>query len=192
MLRLTFENRREYPSRRDQLFFFSVEIFKIEIFWSRFIFVKIFIEIVETNQDFRDFSRFLYIIETFSRLQAQKSRQIEKSWWRTVITLTNSWSRSRQTVEICQKCHVSTDFSLSIETFWTCRDKIEISRSQSRYLDRRDSLFETVEIFSAVKTDFFFVSRSRVSIESLDRESRSRPRRDKSRPPTLVGSLKKN
>ena len=145
-------------------FFFSVEIFKIEIFRSRFIFVEIFIEIVETNRDRRDKSRSsrqieivktnrdlsrifeisrhnLDIIETFSRLQAQRSRQIEKSRSRTVIILTNSRSRSRQTVEICQKCHVSTDFSVSIETFRTfrtCRDKIEISQSRSRYLDRRD------------------------------------------------------
>ena len=103
------------------------------------------IEIVETNRDFRDFSRIFEIsrhnrdfFKTFSRLQAQKSWQIEKSRSRTVITLTNSRSRSRKTVEICQKCHVSTDFSVSIETFRTCRDIIEISRSRSRYLDRRD------------------------------------------------------
>ncbi len=32
-------------------YFISVEIFKIKIFRSRFIFVEIFIEIVETNRD---------------------------------------------------------------------------------------------------------------------------------------------
>ena len=103
------------------------------------------IEIVETNRDLSrifEISRHnLDIIETFSRLQAQRSRQIEKSRSRTVIILTNSRSRSRQTVEICQKCHVSAGFSVSIETFRTFRtrrDKIEISRSRSRYLDRRD------------------------------------------------------
>jgi hypothetical protein len=120
-------------------YFISVKIFKIEIFQSRIIFVEIFIEIVETNRDRRDKSRIFEIsrhnqdfFKTFLRLQAQKSRQIEKSRSRTVITLTNSRSRSRKTVEICQKCHVSTDFSVSIETFRTfrtCRDKIEISRS---------------------------------------------------------------
>ncbi len=47
-----------------------VEIFKIEIFRSRFIFVEIFIEIVETNQDPRDKSR---PIET----NRDQSRQIE-------------------------------------------------------------------------------------------------------------------
>ena len=118
------------------------------------------IEIVETNRDRRDKLRFIEtnrdlsrifeisrhnrdFFKTFSRLQAQKSRQIEKSRSRTVITLTNSRSRSRQTVEICQKCHASTDFSVSIETFRTfrtCRDKIEISRS-SRLT------FESVKIF---------------------------------------------
>ena len=61
--RLTFENRRDYPSRRDQLFFFSVEIFQ-----SRLIFVKIFIEIVETNRDYRDKSRLSRFIETFQDL----------------------------------------------------------------------------------------------------------------------------
>ncbi len=103
------------------------------------------IETVEIYRDFQDFSRIFEIsrhnrdfFKTFSRLQAQKSRQIEKSPSRNVISLTNSRSRSRQTVEICQKCHVSTDFSVSIETFRTCRDKIEISQSRSRYLDRRD------------------------------------------------------
>jgi hypothetical protein len=65
MWRLTFENRREYPSCQDQLFFFSVEIFKIEIFRSRFIFVEIFIEIVETNQDCRDLSRLSRFIKIF-------------------------------------------------------------------------------------------------------------------------------
>jgi hypothetical protein len=139
-------------------FFFSVEIFKIETFQSRLWRVEIFIEIVETNRDCRDFrdlsrqietnrdlSRYLDIISTLSRLfevlQDQKSRQVEKSRSRNVIKLTNSRSRSRQTVEICQKCHVSTDFSISIETFGTGRwrrDKIEISRSRSRFLDRRD------------------------------------------------------
>jgi hypothetical protein len=56
-----------------------------------------------------------------------------------VIKLTNSQSRSRKTAEICQKCHVSTDFSISIETFGTgkwCRNKIEISRSRSRQADK--------------------------------------------------------
>ncbi len=148
---------------------------------SRFIFVEIFIEIVETNRDFQDFSRIFEIsrhnrhfFKTFSRLQAQKSRQIEKSRSRNVISLTNSRSRSRQTVEICQKCHVSTDFLVSIETFRTfrtCRDKIEISRSSRlTFCNCRDFL------------------------DRRDRESRSRPRRDKSRPPTLdlmQGFLKK-
>jgi hypothetical protein len=127
-----------------RLLFFSVEIFKIETFQSRLGCV----ETVEINRYFQDLSRLFKIyqdISTLSRLfevlQGKKSRQIEKSWSRNVIRLTNSRSRSRQTVEICQKFHVSTDFSISIETFGTwrwCRDKIKISRSRSRYLDRRD------------------------------------------------------
>ena len=159
---------RDRPSCRDSLLktVENIHHVKINFFFSRSRFLKLRffgrdlslsrylsrssrqIEIVETNRDFRDLSRIfeisrhnLDIIETFSRLQAQRSRQIEKSRSRTVIILTNSRSRSRQTVEICQKCHVSAGFSVSIETFRTfrtCRDKIEISQSRSRYLDRRD------------------------------------------------------
>ncbi len=118
-----------------RLFFFSVEIFKIETFQSRLGCVKIFVETVEINRDCRYFQDLLRLfkiyrdISTLSRLfevlQGKKSWQIEKSWSSNVIKLTNSWSRSRQTVKICQKFHVSTDFSISIETFGTgrwCRD----------------------------------------------------------------------
>ncbi len=66
---------RERPSCRDQFlkpvkifstveidfYFISVEIFKIETFSSRLRCVEIFIEIVETNRDFRDKSRFFEI-----------------------------------------------------------------------------------------------------------------------------------
>jgi hypothetical protein len=121
-------------------FFFSVEIFKIETFQSRLGWVKIF----KICQDFQDLVRLFEIyrdISTLSRLfevlHHKKYRQIEKSRSRNRIKLPNSRSRSRQTVEICQKCHVLTDFSISMETFeagrW-CRDKIEISQSRSSRL----------------------------------------------------------
>ncbi len=159
MIILTVETR---------LFFFSVEIFKIETFQSRLGCVEIFVETVEINWDCRDFQDLLRLFEiywdvsTLSRLlevlQGKKSRQIEKSRLRNVIKLTNSRSRSRQTVKICQKFHVSTDFSISIETFGTgrwCRDKIEISRSSrltfwkcQDFLDCRDQLSASVEIES--------------------------------------------
>jgi len=158
-------------------FFFSVKIFKIETFQSRLSCVKIFIETVKINwdcQDFWDLSRLFEIyhdISTLSRLfevrQAQKSWQIEKSWSRNMIKLTNSRSRSRQTVKICQKFHVSADFSISIETFETgrwCQDKIEISWSRLRLLDRWDKLFEIVETYSLP------VSRSRVLIKTMSRQ----------------------
>ena len=76
--RPTFLKCRDYPSRRDQLFFFSIEIFKVEIFQSRLICIEIYIEIVEINWDcrdksrlsrffeiYRDLSRFLDIFERF-------------------------------------------------------------------------------------------------------------------------------
>ncbi len=90
-----------------------------------------------------------------------------------MIKLTNSQSRSRQTVKICQKCHILTDFSILFETFETgrwCCDKIKISRSWSRLLDRQDKLFEIVEIFSTVETYSLPVSRSRVWIETWSRQ----------------------
>jgi hypothetical protein len=74
-------------SRRD--FFFSVKIFKFETVGSRFGCVKIFIEIVQINQDsqyFQDLSRLLEIYQNiltllriFEGLQAKKLRQMEKS-----------------------------------------------------------------------------------------------------------------
>ncbi len=99
-------------------------------------------------QTFQDLLRYLNIIKTFEVLQAQKSWQIEKSRSRNMIKLTNSWSRLKQTVKICQKLHVSTDFSILIKNFGTgrwCQDKIEISQRQD-FLDCRDLLFASVEI----------------------------------------------
>ncbi len=111
------------------LFLFSVEIFKIKTFQLRLGCVKIFIETVEIFeicQDFQDLLRLFEIYPDISKLwrlfevlQHQKSQQIEKSRSRNMIKLTNSRSRSRQTVKIYQKCHVSTDFSISIKTFET-------------------------------------------------------------------------
>ena len=120
----------------------SFEIFKIKTFQLRLGCVKIFIETVEIFEICRDFQDLLRLFEIyrdistlwrlFEVLQHQKSQQIEKSRSRNMIKLTNSRSRSRQTVKIYQKCHVSTDFSISIKTFETgrwCRDKIKTSQS---------------------------------------------------------------
>ncbi len=180
MSRLTFLKCQDYPSRRDQLFFFSLSRFLKSRFFGRDLSLSRYlsrssrlIETVEIYRDRWDLSRIFKIsrhyrdfFKTFLRLQAQKSWQIEKSRSRNVMTLTNSRSRLRQTVEICQKCHVSTDFSISIETFGTerwCRDKIEMSRSLRLtfwncrdFLNRQDWLF--------------LVSRSRVLIETTSRQ----------------------
>ena len=181
MSRLTFFGDEIFSTVETNFFFFSVVIFKIKIFQSRFIFVEIFIEIIETNrdcQDFQDLSRLfkiyrdiLTLLRLFEVLQDQKWWQIEKSQSRNVIKLTNSWSRSRQTVEICQKCHVLTDFLVLVETFGTgrrCQDKIETN------------FFSVSRFFRPSRLTFFWC---------WDRESRLRPRRDKSRPPCLVSPL---
>jgi hypothetical protein len=119
---------------------------------------------------YQDFSTLSWLFEV---LLDQKSWQIEKSQSRNMIKLTNSRSRLRQTVKICQKCHVSTDFLISIETFETgrwCRDKIKISPSQLRLLNHQDKLFEIVKIFSTVETNSLPVSRLRVLIETQSRQ----------------------
>ncbi len=87
-LRLTFENGRDYPSRRDRLLFYLGRDFSVEIYLRRDIYrdrrdksrssrqiesFKIFSRIFEISRHDRDF------FKTFLRLQAQKSRQIEKS-----------------------------------------------------------------------------------------------------------------
>ncbi len=59
--RITFLKCQDFLDGRDHLFFFSVKIFKIEIFQLRFIFVKIFIKIVKINRDCQDFLRFIKI-----------------------------------------------------------------------------------------------------------------------------------
>ena len=124
--------------------------------------------------DFWDLSRFLIFVEIFWDLSRYLT--IIEAFWGTsgsknMMKLTNSWSR--QTVEICQKCHVSTDFLISIETFETgrwCQDKIEISQSRLRLLNCWDKLFEIVKIFLIVETYSLLVSRSRVSIETTLRQ----------------------
>ncbi len=171
MSRLTFENRRDYPSCRDQLFFILVEIFKIEIFQSRLCRVEIFVKICQ------DASRFSRFVETLSRF-VEKSRHC-----RSLLSLKmmKSLDGMRNLDEKIQK---STHFSIEIET--NCRNA-EIFRSQqnsrsrffgldvdvetkSRYLDRRDLLFDAVEIFSTVETHSLTTSRSRVSIETTSRQ----------------------
>jgi hypothetical protein len=154
MSRLTFKNVHhvEINFFFSRLRFLKLRLFNQDLAASRFISrLSRFVRFVKICQDFRDLSRFLRFlrfVETFQDLSRlfevlhhQQSWQIERSRSRNRIKLTNSGSRSRQTVEICQKCHVSTYFSISIKTFETgrwCRDKIKISRSRSRLLDRRD------------------------------------------------------
>ncbi len=123
--RLTFENRRECPSCWDQLFFSQ----------SRFL------------------SRLSRRVETrWDRLDRQISTwKVSTAWEISTRKYKNqrtSRSRLRQTIEKRRNFQISTNFSISIETFWSghwCRDEIEKSRSRPRFLDCRDSLFDNVE-----------------------------------------------
>ncbi len=156
-------------------FFFSVEIFKIEIFQSRLWRVKIFVEIVETRQDCRDTSRFSRFVKICQEISTLSRPKVSTDWEISTRKYKNprtSRSRSRQTVEKRRKFQISTNFSISIETFWSghcCRDEIETN-------------FLTLSRFSRL---------SRLTLwRRRDRESRSRPRRDKSRPPSLNKTYK--
>ncbi len=120
-----------------------------------------------------DLSRNLDIVEAF---WVWKWWKVSTDWEISTRKYKNprtSRSRSRQTVEKRQNFQISTNFSISIETFWSgrwYRDKIEISRSRSRYLVRRDLLFDAVKIFSTVDSHSLTTSRSRVSIETTSRQ----------------------
>jgi hypothetical protein len=113
-----------------------------------------FSRLIETSRHYGDFLRY-FRIKNLDKLRNLKSRN--------VIKLTNSRSRSRPTVEFCQKCHVSTDFSISIEAFGTGRW-------------RRDK----------IETNFLKLSRSGVSIEITSRQTETPNRRNASYP--LMGN----
>jgi hypothetical protein len=75
--RLTFENRRDYPSCPDQLFFSPSRFFKsrflVEVYLRRDIYQdrrdkSRLSRFIETFKIHREFLRFLDIIETFSTL----------------------------------------------------------------------------------------------------------------------------
>ncbi len=119
--RLTFENRRDYPSCRDQLFFISVEIFKIEIFQSRFNFVEIFIEIVEIHRDYRDKSRLSRHFEIYQHFwEIFTNRQLWKvtSFHRCILV---KWIKSRS--RFMKIIATSRSRSRNYRDFWLNLDK---------------------------------------------------------------------
>jgi hypothetical protein len=148
---LTFENRRDYPSCQDQLFYLG-RVIKI--------FVEICRDAVEICQEISTLSR------PFESENDEKYRRIEKSWQENT------------------KIHALID-----------RDRDKLSRNAKVFISRQISqswsrLFWDISI---VKTYFLTLSRfsqlSRLTLwRRRDRESRSRPRRDKLRPPRLTRS----
>jgi hypothetical protein len=126
---------------------------------------------VEIFKICQDFSRFIEIYQhywNFLRYFRLKNlnKLIDREIW--LIKLTNSWSRSRQTVKICQTFQVLTDFLISIETFGTGR----CVETKSRFLDLNQD-------FLIVETSFLKLSRfsrlsrltfTSVEIGSLDRD----------------------
>ncbi len=113
--------------------------------WSRFLKLRLF------SRDFaasRFLSRCVEIVKTQSRFV--KALWVWK-WWKVLTDWEistrkyknprTSRSRSRQTIKKHWNFQISTNFAISIETFWSghwCRDKIEKSRSWPRFLNCRD------------------------------------------------------
>ncbi len=164
--RLTFENRRDYPSCRDQLFFILVEIFKIEIFQSRLCRVEIFVEIVETCWDCQDLSRRVEIFEIcrdaveicreiltlsrpFESENDEKSWQIEKSRWENTkihALLDRNQDKLSRNAKIFRSRRNSwsrsrfSGLDVDVET----KSRLTFWRCRD-FLDCRDSLFDDVE-----------------------------------------------
>jgi hypothetical protein len=95
----TFENRRECPSCRDQLFFSKLRFLKSRLLQPRLGCVETFIEIIETNQDHQDklrFPWFFEIIEIFVETFQDLSRFLDI--FERVLLVDN-----------CGRSHPSTD-----------------------------------------------------------------------------------
>ena len=164
---------------KTRIFYFLVEIFKIETFQLRLICVEIFIVIVKkfkTYQDFWDLSR-LFEISLFCQdfLNFICNKSLNFPHFLPILKLILKQKSKKNLDREIHKNLKSLDLSqqISIENYWLvycCRDKIEISQSWLSYLDRQDQLFESVKIFSTVKTYFLPVSRLRVLIETTSRQ----------------------
>jgi len=145
------------------------------------------VEIVEICRDASRFLRFLRFVEMQSRFVETLSRFVEKSrHCRALVSLKmlKSLDGLRNLNEKIQK---STHFSIEIET--NCRETPKFSDLDEILNLDRDFLVWTLMSrrnwdISIIET--YFLTLSRLTLWwRLDRESRSRPRRDKSRPPRL-------
>jgi hypothetical protein len=198
---------RERPSCQDKLlktveiilnveidfYFISVEIFKIETFSSRLRCVEIFIEIVETNPRFYESliripHPYIKLSMGVSTVETNRDRDRERPSCRDKLL---------KTVEIILNVEIDFYF-ISVEIF-----KIETFSSRLRCVEIFIEIVETNRDFrdksrfldldrevSIVETNFWKPLRLSITSRLIlfwrqDRESRSRPRRDKSRPPCL-------
>ncbi len=126
---------KNVPSCRDQIFFFSVKIFKIEIFQSRYLSRSS--RYIETNQDCWDFSRFIkiswYFWEIFTNRQLWKVTSFHRcllvKWIKSSNEIYENYSYF--SIEI-KKLSRYLDLDGGVET------KSRFPQSWSRYLDCRD------------------------------------------------------
>jgi hypothetical protein len=194
--RLTFLNCRDFLDGRDQLFFSRSRFLKSRFFSrdfdaSRFLSrLSRHVEIVKICRDTSRFSRF---VETQSRFVETQSRFVEKSRHCRGLKSRRIEKSRRENAKIHALLGRDRDkLSRNAENFRSRR----ISRSRSR-LFGLDIVVETKSRslnldrdISIVETNFWKASilsiMSRSTFENRrDRESRSRPRWDKSRPPRL-------
>jgi len=179
---------REHPSCRDQLFFlgqdfynqdFSVKTLTRRDFCQDCQDALRLSRFVETRQDCRDLWRNLDIVKSFESENDEKSQRIEKSR-RENTKIHALLDRDRDKLSGNAKIFRSRQISQSRLRLFGLDIDVE-TKSRSLDLDRD---------FSTVETHFLMLSRfSRLLRLTLwqrrDRDSRSRPRLDKSRPPGL-------
>ena len=99
-----------------------------------------------------------------------------------IFSTVETLSRLSRRIEIVEICREISTLSRPLKSendeksqrigksrHW-CRDEIEKSRSQPRFLDCRDALFKVVKIFSTVQTHYLATSRWRLSILTRSRQ----------------------
>ncbi len=139
--RLTFENRRDYPTCRDPLFFlgrdFENRDFSVEIYLCRDIYrdrqdLSRSSRLIKTVEIYWEFSRFLDINETFSRLvwdfrlkNLDKLRNLDGEMWSHWLTLDRDWDKLSRFAKIVMSRHIS----------WSRSRLLGRVETKSRFLD---------------------------------------------------------
>ncbi len=169
---------------QDQLFFFSVEIFKIEIFQSRFRRVKIFVKIVETRWDCQDLLRRVEIFEICQ--DAVKICRDAVKICQEILTLSRPFEseNNEKSHGIEKSRRENTKIHALLDP-----DRDKLSRNAEIFRSRQNSWSRSRFFGLDVDVETYFLTLSRFTRLSRltlwrrrDQESRSRPRWDKLTP----------